>query len=188
MGKDEKNFTKKTRIVLTRGVQCALTLATKCNSNSSLPASPPSPSLPPCDSSQKEKRPPTIARDQGDQHKCPSAPWVCIPLHELCSVGNHVHKKRPGPSSMSLSFLSSHHPSRTPLFPEAILKGGVTKEKLPNANRSDRSRGALCFLVKTWARHKTTETILSNGWRLTAVGSWWLVVGGWQLVVLGGGP
>ena len=50
-------------------------------------------------------------------------------------------------------------------------------------------------MVKTWARHKTTETVLNNGWRL-AVGGWWrsaadsvwqlVVGGGWQLAV--GGP
>ena len=24
---------------------------------------------------------------------------------------------------------------------------------------------ALCFVVKTWARHKTTEKVLNNGWQ-----------------------
>ena len=48
-------------------------------------------------------------------------------------------------------------------------------------------RDALCFVVKTWARHKTTETVLSNGWRLPAVGGRWrlAVGGGWQLAVGG---
>ena len=41
---------------------------------------------------------------------------------------------------------------------------------------------ALRFMGKTWARHKTTETVLNNGWRLAAVG------GGWRLVVPGGDP
>ena len=46
---------------------------------------------------------------------------------------------------------------------------------------------ALCFMVKTWARHKATETVLDNGWRLAAVGGWRLVaVGSWWLVVGGG--
>ena len=27
-------------------------------------------------------------------------------------------------------------------------------------------------MVKTWARHKTTETVLNKGWRLVAVGGW----------------
>ena len=38
----------------------------------------------------------------------------------------------------------------------------------------------------SWARHKTTETVLKNGWRSVAVGGgWWrLVVGGWRLAVL----
>ena len=52
-------------------------------------------------------------------------------------------------------------------------------------------------MAKTWARHKTTETALNNGWRLAAVGGWrrlvvgggwWLVaVGGWWRLVVGGG-
>ena len=46
---------------------------------------------------------------------------------------------------------------------------------------------ALCFMVKTWATHKTTETVLNTGWRL-AVGRWWRLAadGDWQLVVGGG--
>ena len=41
-------------------------------------------------------------------------------------------------------------------------------------------RDALCFLVKTWARHKTTETIMNSGRRLAAVGGWRLAaVSGW---------
>ena len=34
-------------------------------------------------------------------------------------------------------------------------------------------------------RHKTTETVLNNGWRLVAVGGWRLAVGGWRLAVDG---
>ena len=33
---------------------------------------------------------------------------------------------------------------------------------------------ALCFMVKTWARHKTTETVLNNGGRLAVGGPWGL--------------
>ena len=32
---------------------------------------------------------------------------------------------------------------------------------------------ALGFAVKTWTRHKTTEALLKNGWRLVAVGGSW---------------
>ena len=39
---------------------------------------------------------------------------------------------------------------------------------------------ALCYMAKTRARHKTTETGLNNGWRLA--------VGSWRLAVLGGCP
>ena len=45
---------------------------------------------------------------------------------------------------------------------------------------------ALCFMGKTWVTHKTTETVLNNGWRLAAVGGWRLVVGGWRRLVVGG--
>ena len=54
---------------------------------------------------------------------------------------------------------------------------------------------ALCFMVMTWAGHKTREALLNNDWRLAAVGGWrrlavgrwWLlVVSGWRLVVHGG--
>ena len=38
---------------------------------------------------------------------------------------------------------------------------------------------ALCFMGKTWARHKTTEAVLNNVWRFAAVGGCWrLAVGG----------
>ena len=49
---------------------------------------------------------------------------------------------------------------------------------------------ALCFMVKAWTRHKTTEALLNNGWRLAAAVGWWFVaVGGWQrLEVLKGFP
>ena len=47
-----------------------------------------------------------------------------------------------------------------------------------------REPDALCFMVKTWTRHKTTEARLNNGWwRLAVGGGWrWLAVGGpWGL-------
>ena len=43
-------------------------------------------------------------------------------------------------------------------------------------------RDAPCFMVRPWAQHNTTETVLNNGWRLAAVG------GGWRLAVLGSCP
>ena len=42
---------------------------------------------------------------------------------------------------------------------------------------------ALCFLVKTWTKHRITEALLNNGlavWQR-------LVVGGWRLVAVGVG-
>ena len=37
-------------------------------------------------------------------------------------------------------------------------------------------------MVKTWARHKNTETVLNNGWQLAAVGGWRLA--DWRLVAV----
>ena len=63
----------------------------------------------------------------------------------------------------------------------AVVKGG-NKERARNANRTDVHGDALCYVVKTWARQKTTEALLNNGWRLAAVGGWRLAVGGpWGL-------
>ena len=84
---------------------------------------------------------------------------------------------------------------------------GVLKNKkkaIVTPTETNIHRDALCFMVKTWARHNTTETVLNNdgdrrrlaggGWRLVAVG-WWqlaiggggrrLVVGGWWLTIGG---
>ena len=50
---------------------------------------------------------------------------------------------------------------------------------------------ALCFMVKTWTRQKTTHKttlrlVAGGGWRLAAVGGGWLAVGGgWRLAVCG---
>ena len=45
---------------------------------------------------------------------------------------------------------------------------------------------ALCFMGRTWATHKTTETVLNIGWRLAAVGGWRrLAVGGWWRLAVG---
>ena len=44
-------------------------------------------------------------------------------------------------------------------------------------------------MVETWARHKTTETVLNNGPRFVAIDGPRLAVGGgWPLVVPGGCP
>ena len=84
-------------------------------------------------------------------------------------------------------------PSQTPSQGEgdnctrAVFQGGGGGFVTPTEKKH--SQGPLCFTVKTWTRHKTTETALNNGWRLPAVGGWWSVaVGGWRLLVLGGCP
>ena len=60
---------------------------------------------------------------------------------------------------------------------EAVLeeKEHQKKERFV-ATETNGHGDALCFMVKTWAQHKTTETVLNNGWRLVAVGGWRLVV------------
>ena len=77
--------------------------------------------------------------------------------------------------------------SVTAIPPRLSLGGGGGEEGgLVTPTETNVHRDALCFMAKTWARHKTTETVLNNGWRL-AVGGWRLVaVGGWRLAV--GGP
>ena len=58
----------------------------------------------------------------------------------------------------------------------AVLKGGGGSVTPTETNIHGH---ALCFMVKTWARHNTTEAVLNSGWRLMAVG-------GWRLVAVGG--
>ena len=69
-----------------------------------------------------------------------------------------------------------------------VLKGekGRGGGGLVTPTQTNLQEDALCFVVKTWARHNTTETGLNNGWRLAAVGGggWWrLAAGGWRLVI-----
>ena len=46
---------------------------------------------------------------------------------------------------------------------------------------------ALCFMVETWTRHRTTEALLNISWRwLAVVGSCRLAVGGWWRLAVGG--
>ena len=64
-------------------------------------------------------------------------------------------------------------------------EGGI--KRVCGTNRKERSGDALCFMVKTWTGHNTTEALLTNGWRL-AVSGWWqlAVAGSWRLVAVGG--
>ena len=76
-----------------------------------------------------------------------------------------------------------------PEHPQAVL-GSKKKESLCNANKTEVSWGPLCFMLKTWARHNTSETVFSNqnnDWRLVVVGGWRLAVaGGRQRLAAGG--
>ena len=74
----------------------------------------------------------------------------------------------------------------------AVLEG---KKAFETQTETNIHWDALCFMVKTGARHNTTETVLNNGWRLAVGGGWWLVVdevavsGWWSLgAVLKGCP
>ena len=53
----------------------------------------------------------------------------------------------------------------------AVLKGG--QRGLATPTETNVHRDALCFMAKTRARHKTTEALLNNGWRLVVGGGWW---------------
>ena len=63
---------------------------------------------------------------------------------------------------------------------------GEKKKRVVTPTETNVHGEALCFMVKTWARHMTTETLLNNGWQLEVGGGWRLTVGGWRLVVAGG--
>ena len=66
----------------------------------------------------------------------------------------------------------------------AVLKQGE-KRGFVTPTEPNVHGDALCFIVKTWARHKTSETALNTGCRLAVGGGWRLAVGGWQLAVGG---
>ena len=69
----------------------------------------------------------------------------------------------------------------------AVLKEDKKRKGSVTQIETNVHRDALCFKVKTWARHKTTETVLNNGWRLAAVGGWRLAADGSRQLVGGGG-
>ena len=68
----------------------------------------------------------------------------------------------------------------------AVLKGEI--KGFPTPTETNLHGDALCFMVETWTRQKTTEAlvlVVGGGWRL-AVGGWWrLGVGVWWLVAVG---
>ena len=65
----------------------------------------------------------------------------------------------------------------------------LVREKEKGLQRQQK-RTSTGTLSASWSRYKITETVLNNGWRLMAVGSWgwWLVaVGDWRLMAAGDG-
>ena len=84
-----------------------------------------------------------------------------------------------------------------PSLPAPLRAVVKEKEGFVTPTETNLHGDALCFVVKIWARHKTTEASLNNGcdWWLVAVdggwlavaGGWRLAVGGWWRLVLGGG-
>ena len=52
----------------------------------------------------------------------------------------------------------------------AVLKG--KRKGFATPTETNLPGDALCFVVRTWARHKTTETVLNSCWWLAAVGGW----------------
>ena len=74
--------------------------------------------------------------------------------------------------------------------PTAVGTGLPLREKrgFVTPTETNLHGGALCFMVQTGKRHKTTEALLNNGWQRLAVGGGWRLaaaVGGWRLVVGG---
>ena len=66
----------------------------------------------------------------------------------------------------------------------AVLQG---EKRFAAPTETNLHGDALCFMVKTWARHKTAEAVLNNGWRRLVVGgAWQLAVGNGRLAVGGG--
>ena len=78
---------------------------------------------------------------------------------------------------------TDEHPPPFPFSSRAVL---MDKRKRGFVTPTERNvhGDALWLMVKAWAwawaGHKTTETVLNNGWRL-AVGGWWRLAGvdGW---------
>ena len=74
------------------------------------------------------------------------------------------------------------------LLPGVSLMSQKKKEASVTPTQTNAHGEALCFMVKTWARDKTTKPVLNNGWRLAPFVGWRLVAvgGGWSLVAVGG--
>ena len=63
----------------------------------------------------------------------------------------------------------SHHGEGGGGYPGLSLTGGG-EYGFVTSTQTNVHGDALCFMVKTWGRHKTTETVLNGGRRLAAVG------------------
>ena len=108
----------------------------------------------------------------------------------------------PSPQGLhsGLSGFSARHtvlPPRESNCGSALSLRGGERGAVRNANRNESLyRDALRFMVKKWARDKTTEALSNNGWRLAAVGGWWRLVegggrwsvGGWWRLAVGSCP
>ena len=77
-----------------------------------------------------------------------------------------------------LCYADWHSPTPT----RAVLKRGG--KGVRNANRNERSRDALCFMVEIWARHKNHRNSIEH-W-LAVGGGWRLAVGGWRRLAVCG--
>ena len=96
-------------------------------------------------------------------------------------VGAEVSGEGPGPPcTRGLRSLAFGGVSRTWGGASEAEGGPQGRKGLGTPTETDVQRDALCFMVKTWAGHKTTEMVLNDGWWLAAVG------GGWRLAF--GGP
>jgi len=89
-----------------------------------------------------------------------------------CHSVPSVPRCAPGP--LRLSHPSVAHPVRTAPCKGGACPSGREKKGSVMPTETNNHGDALCFMVKTWARHKTTETVLNNGGRLAVGGPWGL--------------
>ena len=85
----------------------------------------------------------------------------------LCTGPQRVLERGPGRGGSDIQGFVYHHGPKS--GPRAVLKENKRKGFATPTETNVRG-DALRVMVKTWARNKTTETVLNNGWRLAVHG------------------